>query len=153
MKMPSFQPIIDQKASAHGLEPAILTAVVIVESSGNPNAMRYEKDYPWKVGFGPGQVLYLPPGCTRATERVGQETSWGPGQIMGATAREEGFKGWFPELCNPDTGLEYCARFLARHLRRARGNYRTALLRYNGGGDPGYPDRVFAIASTIYRPR
>ncbi|MCB2187698.1 MAG: transglycosylase SLT domain-containing protein [Deltaproteobacteria bacterium] len=149
MDLESLRPQICAAAEKHNLPPAILAGLVMVESSGNPDAMRYEKDYRWKVGFGPGEVLYLPPGCTKATERNGQETSWGPGQIMGATAREMGFKGWFSELCKPAVGLDYTARYLALCLKRAKGDLVGGLLKYNGGGDPGYPDRVLAAAKTF----
>jgi len=46
------------------------------------------------------------------TELLGQQTSWGLMQIMGATARERGFRGWLTELCDPATNLEWGCRHL-----------------------------------------
>lgn len=62
-------------------------------------------------------------GVTTALEEwKGQRTSWGPMQIMGAVAREYGFKGKFEEL-NTNKGIFYgvkhfqnlSRRFLAEH--------------------------------------
>ena len=46
------------------------------------------------------------------TELLGQQASWGLMQIMGATARERGFKGWLTELCDPAVNLEWGCRHL-----------------------------------------
>jgi len=51
-------------------------------------------------------------GVTILTELLGQQTSWGLLQIMGAVARERGFKGWLTELCDPTVNLEWGCRHL-----------------------------------------
>jgi len=51
-------------------------------------------------------------GVTILTELLGQQTSWGLLQIMGAVARERGFKGWLTELCDPQVNLEWGCRHL-----------------------------------------
>ena len=49
--------------------------------------------------------------------------SWGPMQIMGATARWLGFKGTFlSELIEPEVGIEYGCKYLANLKRRFSGN-------------------------------
>jgi len=51
-------------------------------------------------------------GYTAGTERILQRTSWGLMQIMGAVARERGFRGWLTELCDPAVNLEWGCRHL-----------------------------------------
>lgn len=62
---------------------------------------------------------------------------------MGQTARELGFKGYFYEFLNPRVNIEFGCKFLAKRLEKSKGVVREALLKYNGGGDPKYPERVF----------
>ncbi|HRY80911.1 MAG TPA: transglycosylase SLT domain-containing protein [Spirochaetia bacterium] len=51
---------------------------------------------------------------------------------MGAVAREYGFKGvFFPELTDPETGLEYACRLLANLLSRY--SVEDAVSAYNAG--------------------
>ena len=53
---------------------------------------------------------------------------------MGATARQYGFRGWFPELCEAESGLEYGCCYLA-DLRRQFGQegWPVVVRAYNGG--------------------
>lgn len=72
-----------------------------------------------------------------------QKASWGLCQIMGSVAREAGYRGLFlPGIIDPATNLELGAGQLARHMKRGAGDVRKALLSYNGGSDPAYPDKV-----------
>ncbi|MCB2188386.1 MAG: lytic transglycosylase domain-containing protein [Deltaproteobacteria bacterium] len=140
--------LIRAAALAHGLAPHVLAGLVRVESGGNPWAVRAEPGYRWLVGDDPGEPLLVPPGSTRDTEWACQRLSWGLCQVMGATARELGYAGWLPRLADPALGLEYGARYLARCLARSQGNLVLGLLKYNGGGDPGYPRRVLDAAES-----
>lgn len=91
------------------LDPALISALVQVESLRDPWAVRYEGNYRWLVDF-------KHPLVTSATERNAQKSSWGLMQIMGAVARERGFKGPFlSQLCDPREGLYWGGVFL-RHL-------------------------------------
>lgn len=104
--------------------------------------MRYERFYRWVYDVdaaGPyrGDNHWQVPSPvrwqTRHTELIGQKTSWGPMQIMGATARELGFRGWFPELCGP-LGIEYGARYLRKQFDRYEGeSWEDAIEAYNAG--------------------
>lgn len=87
----------------------LLFGIVSVESGFNPFAGRYEKNYKWTV-----DESFRPPGCSAETELVWQKTSWGLTQIMGATAREAGFRGWLSELVVPQVNLEVSIRHLSR---------------------------------------
>lgn len=92
------------------IEPSLLMAFCQVESSCRPFATRYEQHttryiqeaYKWARASG----------ITAETEQVHQLTSWGLMQVMGFTARDMGFSGNLPELCLPEVGIEYGARYL-----------------------------------------
>jgi soluble lytic murein transglycosylase-like protein len=127
-------------ASAHGLEPALVCAVIEQESAWNPWAVRYE----------PGFLSrYIAPlytaGKLSATEAYTRSMSWGLMQVMGQAARESGFEDpSLAELCDPAAGVEWGCRLLAKRLARARGDVPAALLAWNGGTNPNYPAEVLA---------
>lgn len=128
------------KAEAHGLDPALVCAVVEQESGWNPWQCRYEP------GF---MSRYVAPlytaGKITATEAYCRSISWGLGQIMGQVARELGFElDTLPELCDPEYGLEYLCRKLSDCMTRAKNDVTAALLRYNGGSRPEYASEVQA---------
>ena len=53
-------------------------------------------------------------------------------QIMGGVARELGFAGYLPELCDPAVGLEYSCRHLKRYYTKY-GNWPDTIASYNAG--------------------
>lgn len=115
-----FLPEIREAAGKHRIDPALLTALVTVETRGRPWATRFEP------GFYPDPQAVLvwarKVGVTVDTEKAHQRTSWGLGQVLGAVARERGFKGHIPELCQPALGLEYACL----HLRYLAGRHKLA---------------------------
>jgi soluble lytic murein transglycosylase-like protein len=127
-------------ATAHGLEPALVCAVIEQESAWNP----------WAVRFEPGFLSrYVAPlytaGKLSATEAYTRSISWGLMQVMGQVARESGFAGQsLAELCDPETSLEFGCRILAARMARARGDVPAALLAWNGGANPDYAAEVLA---------
>jgi soluble lytic murein transglycosylase-like protein len=125
-------------ATAHGIDPALLCALVEHESSWDVWAMRYEPDF---------YDRYVKPLTGMSiTEKTARSTSFGLTQCMGQVARELGFtQKWLSELCDPVTGLEYGARKLKKCLDAAAGSTVVALLRYNGGGDASYADAVLKL--------
>ena len=146
---------IDQHAGLNKLNPALVAAVIEVESGGNQWAMRYEQHYRylavWNTGApykGHPLDFPKPPGVSRNTELIGQKTSYGLMQIMGAVARERGFRGAFlTELCDPKVGLNYGCRHLALCIREKGGDIEKGLLRWNGGAAPDYPTKVLSKVS------
>ena len=125
---PGHRLVAQHVARKHGLPLDIVCAIVAVESSGDPWAYRVEPAYPYLVNCRTRQnyrtgVAGLrrapedfpgPRGITADSEWIGQQTSWGLMQVMGAVAREHGFADPFPALCEPLQGLEYGCRHLAR---------------------------------------
>ncbi|MHC1791797.1 transglycosylase SLT domain-containing protein [Solidesulfovibrio sp.] len=141
-------PIIRAKASAFDLPPELVRAMVEQESTFQAYRNRFEQGFYDRYIRGK-KLDFVPPLSLKITEALGRATSWGLLQVMGATAREQGFRGWFPELCQPDVGLEWGCRYLA-FLRRqfGREGWPVVVRAYNGG--PGgranaanhYPDEV-----------
>jgi soluble lytic murein transglycosylase-like protein len=127
-------------AAAHGLDRALVCAVIEQESAWNPWAVRYEP------GFLSRYVAPLyTAGKLSATEAYTRSMSWGLMQVMGQVAREFGFEaGSLPELCDPAIGVEFGCRILAKRVARARGDVPAALLAWNGGANPNYPAAVLA---------
>ena len=72
------------------VEPALIMAIVSVESGGDPCATRYEPHYHYL--FKPETFAKLNR-ITENTEIIQQKTSWGLMQVMGGVARERKFIG------------------------------------------------------------
>jgi soluble lytic murein transglycosylase-like protein len=73
-------------------------------------------------------------------------------QVMGAVAREHGFKGkYLPALCDPRTNIEVGCEHLASLYLWARGNMTQTLAAYNGGkgGNSTAPYRNIAYALRV----
>lgn len=119
-----------------GVDSALFMALCEHESAGwKWAAIRYEPGF-YKKYVEPLNLL-------SQTEATARATSWGLGQIMGQVARELGFKGEFlSELLDPEIGCEYACRKLKACLARHPNDQRAALLEFNGGGNPQYPDLV-----------
>lgn len=147
----SHKSCIEATAFAHNILPSIVLSMSLVESGGNPFAMRFEPTFYDRYIKGMS-LSFVPPGCSKDTEAIGRATSWGLLQIMGETARNIGFRGWFGELLTPEIGLEWGCRYLARLRDRFlnAGGWEVVCRAYNGG--PGnahnpantYPAKVLA---------
>lgn len=136
-----------QAAKDHALvidcPPELVCAVCEQESNWNPYALRAEPAF---------EERYIKPLHLTPTEDWARSFSWGLMQIMGETARELGYTGPLPALCVPDTGLYYGCRKLSACLAKHSPDLKAALLAYNGGGDPTYPDKVIARMSKYKTP-
>ena len=120
--------IIIAKSEKYDIPAELVSAIIKVESSGDTNAIRYEDHYKW---------FYKPESYKghKDTERIAQKTSWGLMQVMGAVARELGFKGRFlSELLIPELGIEYGCKQLKRQYNRY-GNWQDAISAYNQGNN------------------
>lgn len=124
-----------------GLDPALCCALIANESSWDPNVTRYEPAF---------FTRYVEKMVGLSDEEMrGRATSYGLTQIMGQTAREQGYEGPLEGLKDPLTNCQQGFKKLQKCLSREsheHGTYaedvKAALLRYNGGGDSYYPERV-----------
>lgn len=154
----------------HQLPEQLVRAMVHVESSGDEFAWNPEPKYRylWDVRANkPFRALStievaseMPPADfptdagDRDAEWWGQQASWGPLQVMGAVAREHGFKGHFPRLCSTALGIDIGCKHLARlrdRFLRSHGwagvvaAYNAGSPRMAGGGgfvNQAYVDKV-----------
>jgi len=123
-------PDVSKVSEKYGLEPELVHAVIQIESAGNRFAIRHEPQwsYYWSVRELAEQV-----GSSINTERSGQATSWGLMQVMGTVAREHGFRGWFPELCEVEGGIDYGCRHLKVMAERWGTDPARLYAAYNAG--------------------
>ena len=130
---------------------AIANAVKQVESSGGTNVgPRYEP------GF---QRRYLQgkPRWEALAKQYGWQavsSSYGPWQIMYPVAVELGFTGSPQQLADPAVNRQYFDKKFLKDYQATKGSLTKTLLRYNGGADPTYPNRVlrFLKPSISSRP-
>jgi soluble lytic murein transglycosylase-like protein len=123
--MTPYRADIVTAADDHELDPNLVEAVVIAESSGHTDAFRYEP------GFYATYIKGKPEYATWNPRRVA--SSYGLMQVMFTTAKLYGY-GELPELLFlPDVGLKYGCLHLKRLLAWAKGDTRKALAAYNGG--------------------
>lgn len=124
-----------QAAEKYGLDKALVCAVCHHES-GNWNqwAVRYEPAF---------YERYIKDMKLSPTEKTCRAQSYSLMQVMGQVAREFGFSGdYLTELLDPETNLKYGCLKLKQCMDRENQDVRNSLLRYNGGNDPKYPDKV-----------
>lgn len=153
------QQMIEDVAKRHGLDPKVVVALVGVESGGNEFAWNPEPPYRYYWDVRRNRPFRTPTPEELRSEKPpldfpafagdpdqewwGQAASWGVCQVMGAVARELGFKGpYLTELVRPELSLEYGCRVLARNLEWAKGDLASALAAYNGGRVGNAPGTV-----------
>lgn len=164
---PTITSLITDAAVKYALPLDVLVAMVLVESGGNPWAYNPEPHYRYLVDvrtgkpFRPLSVSELAseippadfpsfPGVPRDAEWWGQQASWGLLQVMGAVAREAGYRESFlTALCDPWTGLDYGARHLRHQLNRY-GNIRDAIVAYNTGNAVKDASGAYSAAGAAY---
>jgi len=150
MSLPSaVAAAVSMAAQRNAVEPCVLAAIVWQESHGDTHAIRSEPGYRWLwdvynwrpfrrltqpeiAAAAPPADFRGPTGASVPTEWAAQRMSWGACQVMGAVARELGFKGPFlSELLEPEVGIEYGAKLLAK--LQATYELPDALSAYNAG--------------------
>jgi soluble lytic murein transglycosylase-like protein len=141
---------IERAASHHRIDPDLVEAIVTIESGGDPFAWNPEPAYRYYVDCRNGKPFRkvtpaeisaeYPPAdfpCLagdRDQEWWGQQASWGLMQVMGAVARELGYrKPYLTELVDVRLNLFFGCLLLARLLTYFKGNQAKALEAYNGG--------------------
>lgn len=131
-------------ADRHRLDPDVVTAMCLVESSGRTSAYRHEPGF-W--------LRYM----ASKTEWEGENpervsASYGLLQVMYPEARRLGFpRSDAPEaLFLPTVGLEYGCRALADRMGWAKGDLHAALASYNGGKTPDNARGVSPKRNEVY---
>jgi hypothetical protein len=161
---------IELIAQAHGLNPELVRAIVMVESSGEPSAWNPEQRYryfwdvrlwkPFRSVTDAENASEFPPSDFRSlagdadNEWWAQQASWGVMQVMGAVAREQGCREpYLTVLCrDAEIGLLYGCRVLQSHLRWSKGVVDQAVAAYNGGhaGNDKPPYRNAAYIAKVH---
>ena len=141
--MNDLERLAREAAGRYGLDPRLICALCEVESGWNPWAVRHEAGHHPLIGFYPAtddrhriwrdatgqgwwneinitpETRKYPWECQPLIELLMQQTSWGLLQIMGAVARERGFRDWLTELCDPAVNLEWGCKHLRWMLDHA----------------------------------
>lgn len=141
------------KANQHNLWPDLVCAICDHESGGwNTYAIRPESESGFMARYGAAYTQIVKATASKVDDRwIRYEDifycSYGLGQVMYPVCLEL-FPDWtlklkYPtELCDPWNGLEALCRIFSKKLEVASGNVQKALLFYNGGADPTYPEKV-----------
>ena len=139
-----------KKAAKHDLSPSLIAAIIIVESSGNPYAIRVEPAFWKRYGKAYNRIISAEHPARRWLKYPDVfAASYGLMQIMFGVAVEHGCRVKFPtELLKPDLNIEYGCRILAKKIKVTKG-IESGVLAYNGGGNPNYPSKVFRIMKSV----
>jgi soluble lytic murein transglycosylase-like protein len=149
-----FREEIERAAIQHALPASLIAAVIQEESEFNAWATRAEPRYlrsrkvrRLAARFARTHRL----GPTAFTELADRSRSYGLMQIMGETAREQGFdRPFLAELYIPDNAIAHGAMLLKRLLTRYRNDTLSAISAYNQGS-ARKKRGVFANARYVYR--
>ena len=124
-----YREVIKRVAAEFRVDPDLVRAFIMVESSGDTWAIRTEP------GFYKRYVLPLVNSrrIRSLTEARARSISWGLMQVMGQVAREHGFAGkYLSELCDPEVGIRYGVMHFRKFLDRY-GALTSAIAAYNAG--------------------
>lgn len=114
---PMLREIVAREAANAQIDPAVLFALIEVESGGNYLAVRFEPNYKWLVR---PEFYAKENDLTLATETCLQRMSFGLMQVMGANCRGYGFSGNLLEVANsPVLGLKFAVTHLAHRYEVA----------------------------------
>lgn len=149
-----------EAARDRGVRPALVVGLAWKESSFQWWAGKHEPTYPylWDVKANKptrSEAVGSLGMVSQATELVFQRTSWGLLQVMGAVARELGFREvLLSHLLDARLSASYGAQLLANLLKRHNGDEADALSAYNAGSptDANFASYVSPILkmATIY---
>lgn len=150
---------LDQIANVskvYNLDPKLVASIVMVESSGEPCATRYEPHFKYLLT---PKLFSTQLRITEETEIQQQKMSFGLMQVMGSVARELGHEGHLVELCEPTVGLNYGCKQLKRLFDRY-GKLGDVVSAYNQGSprktlsgeyrNQSYVDKVLDKYTALY---
>jgi soluble lytic murein transglycosylase-like protein len=144
--------LINKYAALFKLDPALVGAVVMTESAGDEWAVRIELH--WQYYLETKKFARLNR-ITEVTERALQACSWGLMQVMGSVAREHNYSGPLHKLADPDLGLRYGCKHLAKFVAK-HPNINDAIASYNAGApvkglDGRYKNNEYVVKVCILR--
>jgi soluble lytic murein transglycosylase-like protein len=152
--MNELEPIARAIAAQHSLDPDLVCGIITQESSWNPYALRSESKSGFAARYGAEYHKIVIATASKYDDKWIQfedifYASYGLMQAMYPVvieaAPELAAALQYPtQLCKAEIGIEAGCRILLRKLHAAKNDARQALLYWNGGGDPAYPDKVFA---------
>lgn len=130
-----FETLIASNALKFGIDPDIISAIILTESGGNTWAVRYEPMYKWVLGVTAIREYSEAIGITVETIMISQKMSFGLMQIMYAIALDEyDFRGSPTMLCEPSVGIDYGCRHLRKFIDRyGASNESDYISAYNQG--------------------
>lgn len=127
-----FDDLIIKSAEHFRLDANLIRAICYVESSFNPNATRFEKD--WRYFY---EVRHFADRLEIPIEEKKQATSWGLMQVMGSVARELGFTDKLEMLLTPDLGIFYgCTKLKSFFHRKMCDNDEVKVIAAYNAGSP-----------------
>lgn len=146
-----YRAIVDRVAVKYELDPDLVEAIIVKESSGNKEAYKIE------LGF---YQRYVKPLTFSDTEEYARSFSWGLMQVMGQTARELGFAGkFFTEITSdPELAINIGCKYLKRQINRYPDSVKDAISAYNAGSaarsgsgykNQDYVDKVLGFYNQI----
>jgi len=132
-----YDDIIKRYAVVYDIDEKLIRAIIQVESSWNPWAIRVERGF-WKRYLdGIKRVFFVTPKDDDRWLDYPDFTScsYGLMQLMLTTAMEQGFRFTYPtELLDPATNIKWgCA--LLKKLYRRYGDWNDAISAYNQGNN------------------
>jgi hypothetical protein len=161
---------IEIQSARFGLDALLVEALIVVESGGHPYAFKPEPGYRWLYNV---QTRAPFRRCTaeelaraaapedfptiaghRDAEWQGQRTSWGLMQIMGAVARERGYRHpYLDELTRIEANLATGCAHLHALFVKAEGVDVVALAAWNAGWGGIDSDAGINYAGKVLRAR
>ena len=122
----------------------LANAIAMVESSGGKDiGPRYEPGFERRYGSRYAQMF--PDYWPKMTQQYSPEqlyASYGKHQLMLPVAVELGYRGTPEGLADEAVNRQFFEKKFMRDWKGSGGDLEQALLRYNGGGNPNYPNRV-----------
>jgi hypothetical protein len=139
----------ETKAEVVVVPQNLIDAIVLVESGGNPYAIRFEQGFYDRYIKGKPVKTYGP--CSKDTEMIARATSWGAMQVMGQVARELGYdKTYLSQLCGQD-GIDIGVKYLRQLALRFSFDWKKVISAYNAGpgGVGTNPEYVSKVVEKI----
>jgi hypothetical protein len=142
--------LIRKNADDNRLDPYVVAAILQHESAGQNFKPRFEPGFRW---FWFPREFAERLGISVETEQALQQTSWGAMQIMGAVARQHGFKDDIPKLCQPELSIQYgCAHLKWLRDRPICHSETDLIASYNMGSPRKTPGGLYQNSSQYVDP-